>query len=335
MYAFMNDVYVNEKCNRQCANCYYPHSDVQMSIKQAEKTANWITNIYHVDNVKEFRVHFLGGEPFLNIPAVFAIVDKINKDKPATTIPAGYKGREGFVIFTNGDFIDDTTLKELKKRQIIIMLNPTYDSLKEIEEKILTIKSTCGGCNLAIALNWLNLERLTELTKIAIKYNSNMRINRLYNGGTIPGYVNMYEKQMTKMFKLLLDAERPMWPNFIMESTYPTWTGTKNPNSCGKWFMVIDPDGRLRSCNGDLDTIVGNIDTIKKRSEFKFHQRWSAKNLPECQECEWIMWCQGGCPYTRKLAYGTYNKRSPFCSAFKKLWSLQMELVEKYNKSLK
>ena len=111
MYAFMNDVYVNEECNRKRKNCYYPHSNIKMNIQQAIKTAQWITNIYCKENVKEFRVHFLGGEPFLNLPAVFTIINEINQNKPKTTKPAGYKGREGFVIFTNGDYITSDNLK--------------------------------------------------------------------------------------------------------------------------------------------------------------------------------------------------------------------------------
>lgn len=330
MDALMTNIYVNKECNRRCQNCYYPHSDKKMDEIQANKTADWITGMYHKENVKEFRIHFLGGEPFLNLPAVLNIIDKINRDKPYFTKPAGYKGKEGFVIFTNGDHFTPDILWTLKERNVMIMLNPTYDSLKEIENKIIFAKSICGGCSLAIALDWLNLERLPELTKLSIKYKSNIRTNRLYGGGLIPGYVKEYEKQMTIMFKLLLKAKKPMWPNFIMESTYPTWKGLKNPNACGRWIVIIDPDGTIRSCNADLETVIGNIKTSNKMSDFKFSHRWSAKNLPECQGCEWITWCQGGCPYTRKLTYGTYNKRSPFCSAFKKLWPLQMELVEKY-----
>jgi radical SAM protein with 4Fe4S-binding SPASM domain len=211
------------------------------------------------------------------------------------------------------------------------MLNPTYESLEEVERRIKFIKETCGGCHLAIVLNEINLFRLEDLTKLAIKYHSQMRINRLYNGGNIPGYVEEYKNQMSKMFDLLLEAEWAMWPNWIMESTYPTWDGPKNPYSCGKWFAVIDVDGTIRSCNPDYSTVIGHIST-SRWDDLKFPQRWSAKNLPECQGCKWVLWCQGGCPYTRKLTWGTYDRKTPFCSAFKELFP-KLEMLK--NKWLK
>ena len=113
-----------------------------------------------------------------------------------------------------------------------------------------------------------------------------------------------------------------------MESTTPTWDGEKNPNFCGKCFVAINHNGKIRSCNGDMSTEIGDIETPFK--ELCFSHRWSAKNLSECNGCEWIIWCQGGCPLTRKLAYGTYEYRSPFCSAFKELFPRLMKLKERW-----
>jgi radical SAM protein with 4Fe4S-binding SPASM domain len=137
---------------------------------------------------------------------------------------------------------------------------------------------------------------------------------------------------MHKVFDSLLKAEVPMWPNWIMESTYPTWEGPKNPYSCGRWLIVVDTDGGLRSCNPDSETVVGHIDTIQNWKEIKPPQRWSAKNLEECQGCQWVTICQGGCPYSRKLTYGTYNQKTPFCSAFKTLFPRLLELNEKWKR---
>jgi radical SAM protein with 4Fe4S-binding SPASM domain len=178
-------------------------------------------------------------------------------------------------------------------------------------------------------LNDFNLPRLEDLAKLAVKQDCHIRTNRLYNGGTILNYVDEYKFQMKKMFNVLLEAKSPMWPNIIMESTVPTYPGPKNPCLCGKRYIVIDVDGTIRSCNPDQDTKIGSIYTHNFK-DLKFPQRWSAKNLPECQGCEWITWCQGGCPYTRKLAYGTYERKSPFCSAFKELFPMLMELKKKY-----
>lgn len=324
-------VYVNNICSRECPECYYPKGNDEMSLDIRKELPLWIANILEEERVKQFKIHFIGGEPLYSFKAMKLIYQNVMTMKPKECLP---NSEAGWLTFTNGDLLTFDILNDIKKMKMRVLLNPTYDSLDGVEEKIKMVKSICGGCALAIALDELNLSRLTQLTELAIKHNCHMRTNRLYNGGTISGYVDEYEKQMKKMFDLLLKAENPMWPNFIMESTYPTWKGQKNCYSCGKWFLTIDPDGTIRSCNADLDTKVGHILINRNWSSIKFRQRWSAKNLPECQDCEWITWCQGGCPYTRKLAYGTYEHKSPFCSAFKNLFPMLMELTKIKEESL-
>ena len=311
MDALHINIYLTGQCQHHCNYCYYPRRDA-MSSEIGQKLLTWIHDLCAAEQVKLFKAHFLGGEPLENWPVLLQLLDGL------VDLPAHPDGK--FVLFTNGDLLTVEKLKELRARHVKIMLNPTTDSLAVVDNKMTMIKSHCGGVSLAVVADTVNLPRLVDLTKLAIKYHGHIRINRLYHGGTIPGYVDAFQNQMSLVLDTILEAERPMWPNFIMESTYPLWNSPKNCYSCGRWLLVIDPDGTIRSCNADMDTIIGHIDTHKRASDFKFMQRWSAKQLPECQDCQWVGWCQGGCPFTRKLAYGTYLQRTPFCRAFKELF---------------
>ena len=222
-------------------------------------------------------------------------------------------------------------LRRLKHWKVKLMLNPTYDALETIEEKVRYIKSHMGGCSLAVCLDDYNLNRIEDLTKLAIRHKCHLRFNRLYNGGAMPGYVERYGVAMHKALDLLLNSDFVIWPNFIMESTTFTWNSPKNPNFCGKCFIAVDPNGTIRSCNADPDVKIGSIfTTTPKISELTFSHRWSCKNIPECTGCEWSTWCQGGCPYTRKLAFGTYDKRTPFCGVFKELFPKLQKIKERW-----
>ena len=324
----MTNIYVGSQCTRSCPNCYYP-KDGQMSLQMARDVGLWIKQLAKAEGVKLFKAHFLGGEPLLNPDALLLLVEALQD------LPAHPDGK--FVVFTNGDLLAYHTLAELKKHKIKIMLNPTTDNTMTIHEKMHLIKTICGGVSLAIVADEVNLPRLHLLAQLAVAHDGHIRINRLYHGGIIPGYVEEYRKQMHKVFDILLSTEKPMWPNFILESTYPTWEGPKNCHACGKWLLIIDPNGDIRSCNADMNTKIGHISTHTKMSDFKFPQRWSSKDLEECKGCEWANggYCQGGCPYTRKLTFGTYDKRTPFCSAFKELFPRLMELKERWNDSLR
>jgi len=329
MFALHTNLYITNVCNRTCTYCYYPKDLEHMNIETAYDVAIWIENLCKQEKVEQYRCHFLGGEPFQNKEVLFFLVRQLEKHLPPTALGA----KEGkYVVFTNGDLLDGDTLRHCKIKGIKLMYNPTYDDLSIIREKVDFIKDICGGVSLAVVADDKNLERLPALAQLAVDHNIHVRINRLYSGGKIPGYVEEFGKQMHRVFDILLAAEKPMWPNFIVESMTVTWPGPKNPNFCGKYFLVVDPDGSIRSCNGDIETKIGHITTHHKMSDFNFSHRWTAKNLPECTGCEWITWCQGGCPYTRKLAYGTYDKKSPFCSVFKDIFPMLMQLAKRWEK---
>lgn len=325
-------LYITNQCNKGCDHCYNPSKPEHMTPETAENSVQWIKNICDAESVKNLRIVFLGGEPLENVNTLFQFVDSVNSKIP-DVVPLLPEGQ--FISFTNGDLFTDEILKGYRDRRIKILFNPTYDSIEEIERKVIYIKSICHGCSLSVALNDVNMPRVDELAKLAVKYHCNMRINRLYDGGNNPDYVEQYRAQMHQVLEILLSSPKPIYPNWIMESTFPTWDGQNNPYSCGRWLVIIDPDGTLRSCNPDYETIIGHINTTKHWSELKFPQRWSAKNLPECQGCEWIGWCQGGCPYTRKLAYGTYDRKSPFCEAFKELFPYLMILKKRWIEGVK
>ena len=318
-------IYVDSTCQRHCPNCYYRKDNGTLMTKETgKKLAEWIVAVYTDIKPKNLLNAWLGGEPLLNLDVLLSINDYIEKNRPKE-IRWGENG-----LFTNGDLLTEEILKELKQRKIRVRVNPTYDSLKDISDKIDLVQSVCHGCSLSIVLDELNLERLPELTELCMKKYCHMRINKLYDGAAIPGYVERYAEQMDKMLDIILKEPIPIWPNMLMESTTVLWPGPKNPNFCGKYLAVIDPNGDIRSCNPDMGTKVGNIETHKFQ-DLKFaYNRWSAKNIPECQGCEWVLWCQGGCPYSTKLTYGTYERKSPFCEAFKKLFPKVMQVRDKW-----
>ena len=318
--------YPTNECTKGCDHCYNESRPETMSIEMVDKVINWIKNICIEKEVKHLRVSFLGGEPLNTIDLILYLIDQMkSKIDWVTPTPP-----DGHILHTNGDLLTDQILKECKSRRIKIALNPTYDSLAKIESKILYIKDICGGCTLSIVLNDVNMPRITNIAQLVVKHHCQIRINRLYDGGKYPEYIKEYGKQMKEVLEILLSSSKPIWPNWIIESTYPSWTGPKNCYSCGKWLVIIDPDGTLRSCNPDKDTVIGHIDTIKCWNDLKFPQRWSAKNIPECQGCQFITLCQGGCPYVQKLSYGEYGHKSPFCEEFKKLFPLLIKLQKRW-----
>ena len=160
-------IWVSNVCHRTCDQCYSNpvHSQAKMDLYTAWDVAHWINRIAQEEDVKNLQISFLGGEPTNNINVVFALADDIGE--------ASHKVYEGqgirYVLYTNGDLLSAEMMSELKRRKIVIGLNPTYDTLERIEQKLLMIKKNVGACYLPIALNDLNLSRLEDIAKLAVK----------------------------------------------------------------------------------------------------------------------------------------------------------------------
>lgn len=312
------------ECNKFCEGCYIPRTGDRMDSTLARIAAAWVTKTVEEKIAKRTVVHFFGGETLLNLEPVFVVFDYLLDHCPPFDASST-------LLFTNGDFLTRKILGELKKRHIKLLLNPTDSALDVVEQRMEFIEKFCGGVSLSVALTKLNMDRLLDLVRLAIKHNAHIRLSRLYEKSIDPLYIKEYAYRMEEALKLLLLSKTPMWPNFIVDSYYPTWKGDKNPYLCGKSLVVIDPDGTLRSCNPDFHAKLGHLSENPKFSDFKFPQRMSAKRYSECQECEWVVWCQGGCPYSSKVVHGEYGKgKTPFCSAVKRLFPLLMALTQKW-----
>ncbi len=97
MYALHLNVYVTDICNRKCSYCYNPYNNMgNMEMSVAKDIGNWVGKATHDARVKNFRCHFLGGEPFINLNSVFTIIEIIDNNY---NIPASSDGK--YVIFTN------------------------------------------------------------------------------------------------------------------------------------------------------------------------------------------------------------------------------------------
>lgn len=328
-------IYITRRCSQNCPNCYYPKSDsIDEDLRSIslDKLCKWIIKFLEVNQVKYLKLQLLGGEPFLNLHTIFHIFEYITSNLP----PHVLKHPDGmFGIYTNGDFLNGSVLTKLSRFKPRILLNPTDQPLYDIEEKVRLVKRILNRVSLAVPLTEMNMERLNELGELMIRYEGAMRLNRLYNGGRSHKYKELFRESMHRFLDLLLSSEYVMWPNFIVENTYITWKGEKNPNACGKWLLVIDPDGSIRSCNADMRTRIGHIDTHMRITDFVFPQRWSCKNIEICQKCEWKVYCQGGCPYTKKLAYREDYQEvsklpSPFCDILKELFPKIKALADRW-----
>jgi len=325
MYALHLNIYVTDKCSRKCSYCYNPdNNEGDMSLTTAKDIGNWIGAFATKENVKNFRCHFLGGEPFLNLEAIFNITDTLDSNY---SIPSASDGR--YIIFTNGDYLTDENLKEVKLRNILIYIHCLNDiSLEELENRILAVKEICHGCALSIVIDDSPVDRFVEIIKLAIKHKCHPRMNALYQVGVnyVEEYKKIYREKITRALSLILASGVAIYPNFLQSDLYITWDKVGvNPHFCGKCFYVINQFGKIRTCTLDVVESNNTIYNSYKKEDISFWQKHEAPF--ECKTCQWVTWCQGGCPVRRKIAS---TNKIYLCDVYKETFPIMFELKKRW-----
>ena len=77
MYAFQTNIYLTNRCERQCPNCYYAKDAEDMTRMTAYILARWISRMCKNEGVLQYRAHFLGGEPFNNYEVLCYIIEHL------------------------------------------------------------------------------------------------------------------------------------------------------------------------------------------------------------------------------------------------------------------
>jgi uncharacterized protein len=102
-------------------------------------------------------------------------------------------------------------------------------------------------------------------------------------------------------------------------------SGCNYSKSCQESFVSIGPRGDIYPCgrfDGLSDYRMGNINDADGLSSAlnsgvrKALLKRASSGLEECQECEYVPVCNGGCPHNA-LIWGDINGKDPYCGAYK------------------
>jgi len=319
---------LNRDCNRDCSFCCnLPFTGDRFDDQKLDVAFRKVETIVLKYGFENISVPILGGEPLLH-PELPLKLAKLLKTLPA---------KADVWMYTNGDFLTEEIMQAYKKERIWITLSAAESSDEELIGKIEFLKKYYRVPRLSITLTMYNLLRLEDLVRKSIEIGFTIRFRNLYD--PCKDLINLYKRIVPKAMQLY--ASNPVITSknliYTYEDFWPCWKDEKSPYTCGKSFIHFDADGRMRSCSGDvnsadLGTIFDESDPIEKLriavSSGKAG-RWSARNIPECQGCEFKPICQGSCPLTRKNYHGNFNKPSPYCEGIKKTLPIFSDLCKK------
>ena len=94
--------------------------------------------------------------------------------------------------------------------------------------------------------------------------------------------------------------------------------------SVGQDYLVFDQNGQVAKCQMQMHQSIADINTddplLLIRDDKLGIQNISVEEKEGCRDCQWKMYCAGGCPLETYRATGSYDVKSPNCNIYKAIF---------------
>lgn len=326
-------IVTTDKCNYACKYCFV-EENIPLNYKFTSMTEDILkqgvdifASLQANSGNKKSEVIFYGGEPLLNKNAVFLGTEYLNEK-----VETGQIKKLNKMIFTNGSLVTSDVAKFFFRHDISVGIS--IDGWREIHDKMRiyprgqgtfgnTIKGYYNlkkaGCHTGISCT-ISTHNLDMLDKIIEYFATSLEgkfisLNPLFNlekeeklskeflehmaNKIIEGYdtakqYGIYEDRITKFIE-------PFVKEFIR---------IVDCGGCGRQ-MVLSPDGKIGPCHaflGNRKFFCGSVyDRNFDPNKNKVFREWSKRspfNMPQCQRCQALSICGGGCPYNAYVRKG-------------------------------
>ena len=315
-------------CNFGCTYCVEEgiKGPVSMDQKTAAKSARFIEGKAEEYGSARIALHFSGGEPLLNMPAIRAVAGEVGEFGRAHGIPFT------FGLSTNGALFDGKTARDL------IPLGLTWarvsldgpPSTHDLKRPFQDGRGTFG-------LLMRNIEEAVTLTRLDVAINFDRE-----NAGHVPTLLNYLASRglAAKIHTLVMNPITPspesretLPPGSVMACDAMSLHTARQkltlqrlalergfnvdigiaPRQCSmvmkRSSFIIDPRGDLYRCAGlagRREFLAGSIHG-NECDLFLGTELWR-----RCAQCPWVPICGDGCPFGAYLRYG--DPFALFCS---------------------
>jgi len=307
-------------CNLQCTHCYqegYHFSNLELNdLIYIAKEISLTLNKWNMLG----RISLTGGEPFIS-PYLFDLLEYFENDEQIKQLD----------ILTNGTYINEVSIKKLKKyhklRQIQISLDgateTTHDMIRgngvynKVKEAIQQLKQNNIEVSLMFTLMRSNMSEAVQIIDFAEKYGVNaVTVERVTPCGNSSIKDLLNAEEIKEIYSAITIRANNINTELTVRRLRPLWIHTEPLNKCknskiggfcpvGFTSMAILWDGTVLPCRR-LNIPIGNV--LKEKLFYIWYTSdllWRIRdknNLHgKCHNCHNINRC-GGC---RAIAYET------------------------------
>jgi len=335
-------------CPSNCAYCWGSKKDSGiMDIKIIEEIVNWL------DGFRDDYVHFTfhGGEPLL------AGYDFYKKALPMLKNATGHK-EAGFSLQSNLWLMDEKLAKLFAEYGVAI--STSIDGPRELNDHQRGkgyFDKTMKGYNIATE-NGVRVSFICTFTSYSKDFEEEIYNFFLDNGynmklhAALPSLrgdnadpwalsqedhgqllINLLDRYLYDLDKIeIKDFDHICKSSFTRRGTLCTFA------DCMGDTLAIGYDGSIYPCyrfNGMGEWVMGNVKDNPSMEELMKSNPWKKlmdfKDFvdEDCNDCTYIKFCRGGCPYNAIVATDTAKSVDPQCTAYKMIFK---EVSDRANK---
>ncbi len=336
-------LHITDRCNLRCAYCYLPHKREDMSLETGRAAVDAIFRSAEANNYQKIKTKYAGGEPLLRFPLIVELhqyaqeISKVHGYNPDTDIDG--------VVLSNGTLLTEEIVSNLQSLNLRLMISldgmgDWHDVQRTYAGGRGTFKDVSEGVDLAlehklvpdisITVSGRNADGLPEIIEWVLERDLPFSIN-YYRQNDFSVTHDDLKLEEEKIIAGMQAAFAVIESNLPERSLLASLTDRANLSvphmktcSVGQDYLVFDQNGRVAKCQMKMDEPIADVHTKDPltliREDQIGIQNISVEEKEGCRDCQWKLYCAGGCPLETYRATGRYNVQSPNCNIYKSIF---------------
>jgi uncharacterized protein len=317
---------VTRNCNLMCDYCYLakalcPKKNADMTIEVAQNAIDLFASALIAQGVIEgAQIIFYGGEPMANPRVVEFALDYATKKIPGIQ----------FIMNSNGTLVTAELAQLLAKHHVNVAISidgpkETHDrhridrggrgTFDRVVQGLRVLQDQGVDVGISCTITPENVGHLTGVTKWLISelgirsLGFNLLMGHQRDVTALDEYQTKAARALIDCFKITRDAG--VYEDRMMRRVNSLSSGNACVNDCGGCGqqIVVTPDGRLGVCQAFMETGENFIPMANDfdPTNHPLWRQWARRspfNMADCQKCQALSMCGGGCPYNGYLRTG-------------------------------